>query len=83
MYLKMNTACVWLIGFPEAEMVFWDKVEAIGKLHILLKHGDLQQGFCGLLTKCLENLLDFLLTYKTQEAKSCLQYTLNLNNNMN
>lgn len=45
-------------------MVLWDKVEAIGKLHILLKHSDPQQGFCRLLANCLKNMVDFLLTYK-------------------
>lgn len=49
-------------------MVLWDKAEVIGKLHIQLKHGDLQQDFCRLLANCLKNLDDFLLASKAQEA---------------
>lgn len=76
----MNTTSVQLIDFfffPE--MVLWDKVEATGKLHILLTHGDPEEGFWRLLANCLKNLVDFLLTCKIQEAKPCFPYILDLN----
>lgn len=60
-------------------MVLRDKVEAIGKLHILWKHGDPQQGFCWLLANRLKNAVDFLLTSKTRETKPYFPYISDLN----